>query len=345
MRARIERDALRRALRTVAPAIPAKGSLAILSGVHIAAGRGLTFTGTDLQLTITAHADAQADEGSLVVSHRLVSAFADRAPDGAVVIELDEENVRVTAGESTAAFRSLPVTEWPRVDPASGDTFTLTAEHVDRIRRILPFASVDDARPILTGVLLGEGRAAATDSYRLAEATLDGIDVPPVLVPAPALKAALKDAEGELQISAEEHRATISHGGATWTTVLLEGEYPPYNRLMRDESPFALTVNAERLTDALGRMGVLQGDNTTLIERDGDKALVTASVADLGDVADVVPCSGDIDFRVGFNPSFLADLLTAAGTEEVTLGFVDALKPVTCDVDGLRLLQMPVRKS
>lgn len=106
MKARVERDAIRRALRTVLPAV-GKTSLAVLNGVHIVADKGLRLTCTDLNLTITAEVDANVGTaGALVVPARLLSNFADKAPAGAVTIELAEHQVQVTAGDATATFNA-----------------------------------------------------------------------------------------------------------------------------------------------------------------------------------------------------------------------------------------------
>lgn len=342
MRVRIERDALRAALADVRPAVDGRG-LAVLSGVHIDAGDTIRLTATNLELTITAEVDGDADPGTLVVPHRVLSAFVDRAPDGAVTIEVADPDVIVTAGDSTAALRSLPVTEWPRLADVEDTPVVLSAEHVDLVRRTLHAVSADQKRPLLLGVHLEGQHVICTDSYRMAVATIGGADFPAVTIPGDAVKAALKGAGDYVEVTVGEHRARLSHGRTTWTTVLLEGEFPPVLRLLRDESPHTLTVPAERLTEALGRMGVLTGENTTIIAPEGDKAIVSARVADIGEVTDVVPCTGDATFQIGFNPQFLADLLEAAGTDDVTLGLVDAMKPAMVHAEGLQLLLMPVK--
>lgn len=343
MRVRIERDALRAALADVRPAVASRG-LAILAGVRIDADDTIRLTATNLELTITAEVEGDSDPGSLVVPHRLLSAFVDRAPAGTVTIELGEQ-VTVTAGDSTGTFWPLPVVEWPRLPEVDGTPVVLSAEHVDLVRRTLHAASVDTKRPALTGVHLSGEHVITTDSYRMAVATIGGADFPTATLPADAVRAALKGADGYVEATIGQHHAQLSHSGTTWTTVLLEGDYPPVLRLLRDESPHTLTVDAARLGEALGRMGVLAGENTTRIRPDGDKAIVSAKVHDIGEVTDVVPCSGDVDFEVAFNPGFLADLLEAAQSDEVTIGLVDALKPVMVHTEALQLLLMPVKAA
>lgn len=354
MRARIERDQLRQALRTVLPAVGARPHPPVLGGVHIDAGEAaLTFSCTDLDLTIRTAAAADVGvPGTVVAPARLLAAFVDRAPAGAVALEADGTELHVTACDAHATVPALPIDEWPRIQPADGDPVTLDAQQVDRLRRILPFASTDRARPILTGVLLWGDRAAATDSYRLAEATFDGVDMPRALVPARALAAALRGAGGDVDVTVGGNHVTLAHGGASWTSVLLGGEYLAYERLIRDDSPRHLTFDATELADALRLATVVDAPvardeprSPARIHRGGDKARVWQRTADIGEVVDVVGCTGDFDDEVGFNPDYLVELLAAAGTEQVTIGLVDALKPAQVHVDGLVLVLMPVRLS
>lgn len=335
MRARIERDHLRKALKTVLPAV-GKSNLPVLNGVRIDATKaGLTLTCSDLQLTIATDVDAQVQEpGSLVVSARLLAAFVDRAPSGVVELHLDDENVRATAGDSTAVLRTLPIDQWPRVNAAEGDPLALSVEQVERLRCILPFAATDEVkRDYLCGIYVSGDTATATDSYRMGRATLDGADLPEAIIPAAALTAALKGAE-TVEITVGDRRATIAHGSSTWTTVLLEGSFPQVERLVRPSSPHTLTFNVERLLEAIGRTGVVGGSDREgnrpplRIMRDGDKAIVRQVAADVGEVDDVVPCSGDFDLELGANPDYLVDLVSAAGTDEVTIGLLDQLKPM-----------------
>ena len=58
---------------------------------------------------------------------------------------------------------------------------SIAGPFADALRGVIPAASRDDARPILTGVLLTARqnglRLVATDSYRLAVRDLDGVSM------------------------------------------------------------------------------------------------------------------------------------------------------------------------
>ena len=77
-------------------------------------------------------------------------------------------------------MRLLPADEFPRLGEPAGSAVTVDAgPFAEALRQVIPAASRDDARPILTGVLLtatADGvRLVATDSYRLAVRDLAGV--------------------------------------------------------------------------------------------------------------------------------------------------------------------------
>ena len=105
---------------------------------------------------------------------------------------------------------------------------------------MVPAASSDDARPILTGVLLAaeEGglRLVATDSYRLSVRDLPGAAVlaegQHVLVPSRALSELTRVLPGadSVELRLGERDASFAVGSIRLTTRLIEGRVPELPR-------------------------------------------------------------------------------------------------------------------
>ena len=101
---------------------------------------------------------------------------------------------------------------------------------------MVPAASHDDARPILTGVLMaaeaGGLRMVATDSYRLALRDLPGTSVlregQSVLVPSRALGELTRLLAGAEHVTLRlaDDAASFEVGNVRMRTRLLEGEFP-----------------------------------------------------------------------------------------------------------------------
>src|SRR5205807_8712573 len=138
------------------------------------------------------------------------------------------------------------------------------SEFAEALRQVVRAASTDDARPMLTGVLLAaeEGglRLVATDSYRLAVRDLPGATVlregQRVLVPAKALAELQRLLAGAEQVVLRlaDHDAGFELGSIRLTTRLIESEFPNYRQLIPSSYPNRLRVAREAFLDALRRV-------------------------------------------------------------------------------------------
>jgi DNA polymerase III subunit beta len=223
-------------------------------------------------------------------------------------------------------------------------------------------ASADDARPILTGVLLAaeEGglRLVATDSYRLALRDLPGASVlaegQTVLVPSRALAelARLLDPKGTLVLHLGEREASFEIGGGEvrLVTRLIEGEFPPYRGLIPSSYPNQLTVGRDPLLDALRRVKLMAREATPVrLHLVPDGLELTAITQDVGQAHEELDAKYEgTELTVAFNPEYLLNGVEATPGDEVIIQTLDALKPAvirsTEGSDFLYLL-MPVRVS
>jgi DNA polymerase III subunit beta len=362
---RCDRDVLAEALATAGRAVANRGgALPVLSGVRVElSGNRLEVTGSDLDLTISVTVDVGGEEdGVVVLPSRLASDVVRAVEEGQVRVESDDEQARVTAGTYEVDIRLIPAEEFPRLAEPEGDAVTLTGEaFATALKQVIPAASADDSRPILTGVLLSaeEGglRLVATDSYRLAVREMPGTTVlaegQKVLVPSRALAElarVLGDAP-EVVLRLGERDASFEVGGTRLVTRLIEGEFPNYQGLIPTGQANVLTVGRGPLLDALRRVKLLAREATPVrlvMKPDGDLELL-AVTQDVGQAHDAVEAKYEgSELTVAFNPDYLLQGLEVCPGDELTIETLDALKPALIkSVEGTEFLYllMPVRVS
>lgn len=350
----VSRKALTAALKTVAPALPKATGLPALHGVHIDTGTGaVTCNNLDLAITTTVPIlDRDTDTGAVLLPAKVLTRIVGSMSGETVHLSDPDErgDVTVKCGRTKATLPTIPTGDWFAPGDIRGATFTLTAGDADRIRRVLHAASVDKTGARLCGIHLTGNLAQATDSYRLAQVELDGTDqLPGVIVPTEALRAALGDAESQLVMVTDGRRAALSNGDTTWTTTLIDcdGGYPSFDRLLRNDSDINITVDVDELLEALKRLGSLGGMDVPSAPRltsDGDTLTITRRMQDVGAITDQVDCTGDkLADPICLDGDKLIDLLEQVRGDEVTLGIVDPLKPVLVAEDRFVGLLMPVR--
>lgn len=360
MKFRCERDVLAEALQTVGRGVSTRPGIPALTGVMMSGGAdGLTLTTTDLEVTteVTVPVEIQA-EGSALVPARLLGEMVKALPPDPVDVEADGAQAKVVCRSFEGTLRALPAEDFPALREPEGTRLVVEgrvfAEAASQVGRA---ASRDEARPILTGVLLEatpEGLTmVATDSYRLAvrEARATGEGEAKALVPERALaeagRAAAGEEDGEVELVLGDTQAAFRVGPLRLTSRLIEGEFPNYRQLIPEPGGNRLSAPRQELLEAVRRVGLLARDNAPVrLELNALGVRLTSSSPDLGDAVEAVEAKYEGDeLTVAFNPLYLADGLAGSTGEQVTIEFRDGLKPAVLHgaSDEFTYLVMPVR--
>jgi DNA polymerase-3 subunit beta len=356
-------------LSTVGRAVGGRGvSSVVLSGVLLACeGNRLVGTGTDLDLTIRMEQEVIGlEDGVCVIPARLATDIVRSLEAGAVTVDAGEERVEISGGRSRFELRTFPVVEFPTIAPTPPGGHVLGPALVEGLRQVVRAASTDDARPLLTGVLMTSEddavRLVATDSYRLALRDLRDTkplpDSAEILVPARALSELQRlpgvgggEDGGGVEVSAGTHEITFRVGAIEIRTRLLDGSYPDYRQLIPNQYPNRLHIGKESLLGALRRVRLLVRDNTTPVRLSMRQGGVDLSVVsqEVGEASETVDGDfGGEDLVIAFNPSYLIDGVEAVADDEVIIETADPSRPATvraAERDDYRYLLMPVRVS
>lgn len=365
MKFRCERDTLVEALASAGRAVANRGGhLPVLSGVRAElTGNRLKLTGSDSELTIEVEIEVAGDgDGVAVLPSKIASDVVRSLGDPRVELSVEGDEASITAGRFESSLRLLPADEFPRFAPPADDAVTLVAkDFAEALHQVVPAASADDARPILTGVLLAaeaDGlRLVATDSYRLAVRDLPGTSVlregQSVLVPSRALKELERLLGGaeEITLRLGDREATFEVGTTRLTTHLIEGEFPNYRGLIPASHPNRLTVAREAVVEAIRRVKLMAREPNTPVRlaMSSDGLELVAITQDVGQAHEQLDAAYDgEELTVAFNPEYLLSGVEVTPGDEITLDTVDANKPAVIRAAGAEeflYLLMPVRVS
>jgi DNA polymerase-3 subunit beta len=360
---RAERETLADAVATAQRAVASRtGALPVLSGLRLQLSDGVVeLVGSDLELTIRVTTPAQGEgEGSVVLPARLFADILARLDADTVTVELVGEDARIEAGRFATTLRTLSASDFPRLPEVPSNGVTVGARALaDALRQVVPAASKDDARPILTGVLLAahEGglRLVATDSYRLAMRDLPGVSMlaadQKVLVGAKGLAEVQRLlGDGDIEVFLAEREVTFRVGKADITTRLIEGDFPNYQQLIPSGYPNRLGVTRESLSAAVNRVRLVGQSRDTApirLHMTVDGLELSAIAQDVGEAHESVEAKFEgSELTVAFNAQFLIDGIEAAGSNDLVLETIDPLKPAvlrSTETSDFLYLLMPVR--
>lgn len=364
MKINTTRQSLLDALLVVSRAVSARAALQALSGILITADGEARLRATDMELGLEVGLEGEVEGGgALVLPGRLLVEVVRSLPDGPVTLALREaeRDVELSAGSSRFHLRTLPADDFPRFPEAEGDAAELPAAPLrDTITRVARAASRDEARPVLTGVLVtvegDELTMVATDSYRLAVKTTK-LDTSvgerlEANVPARALRelARLIESGGDdsLSVWLTRNQAIFRVGQTSLSSRLIDGQFPNHQQLLPESYEHEVKLPRTDLLEVTRRVSQLAQRNAALrLSFSDGELVVSAETPDLGDAREALPApySGEL-LEIGFNPEFIRDGLESIDSDEVLLKLISPLRPGLLEPSGeddFSYLVMPIR--
>lgn len=343
MKLTIQREALLKPLQIVSGVVERRQTLPILSNVLLISGEGkVSLTGTDLEVEMIAHVPLpDVEEGEITLPARKFLDICRTLPEKAsIAITVDKGRALLRSGKSRFTLSTLPASEFPTIDPVA-DAFEFSIDQ--RQLRILldqtQFCMAhQDVRYYLNGLMLelsdGLLRAVATDGHRLAfcEVAADITIAEPrqIILPRKCvleLSRLLQDSDVPAKISLGSNHIQIALDAMTFTSQLIDGRFPDYQRVVPSGGDKAVHADRERLRQAFIRTAVLSNEKFRGVRLHLSENLLQATVhnPDQEEAEEEVEVSytGE-EFEIGFNINYFLDALAVLNSENVTLTLSDA---------------------
>lgn len=336
------REALLKPLQAVIGVVERRQTMPILSNILLITKNGqLSVTATDLEVELVATTEVETESGGeITVSGRKMLDICRALPEGSVIsVSLSGEKLSVRAGRSKFNLATLPAGEFPVVeDIKAGQTISVSQSVLARLIEKTHFSMAQqDVRYYLNGMLLETGgshlRTVATDGHRLAmgQAVLDGakLDEQQVIVPRKGVLELqrLMSGDGDVNIELGSNHVRIQLQDIRFTSKLIDGRFPEYQRVIPKESSNELKADRMEFKGALQRTAILSNEKyrgIRLVIRDSGVVLQAHNPEQEEAEEELsVEYSGE-DIEIGFNVNYLLDALGAVEGDDVTLSVQDS---------------------
>lgn len=338
----ISRDALLKPLNLVAGVVERRQTLPVLSNVLLTLdGNQLALTGTDLEVELIGRVEVSSSiaEGEITVPARKLVDICKSLPDG-VDIEFSVEAGKATvkAGRSRFTLVTLPASEFPSVEEGVGElALELPQPVLKRLIERTGFAMAQqDVRYYLNGMLLelknGRLRMVATDGHRLAlctaPETISGADAS-VIIPRKGVLELVRLLEGDesLRLVIGSNHIRAANRQFTFTSKLVDGKFPEYERVLPKSPDKSVVGERLVLKQAFARTAILSNEKYrgVRLRLSNDTLEMTANNPEQEQAEEVVSVEyqGD-DLEVGFNVSYLLDVLSVLNGNKVRISLADS---------------------
>lgn len=338
MKIKTNREALLEPLLQINGVVERRQTLPILANVLIKCETdqiALTATDLEVELQTSMPADCSGEYELTLPARKLLDICKALPANADIEIDVGDDRAILKSGRGRYSLGMLAASEYPVIESIdTQSTFTVTEQQLKKLIDKTGFAMAQqDVRYYLNGLLLeitsDRLRAVATDGHRLAlsdtAADLSEIEERKVILPRKAvleLGRLLSDSDDSVQIALSKNHARFQRGNTLFTTKLIDGRFPDYERVIPASGGSILEAQRDELKQALQRASILSNEKYRGIRFSfaEDALTLVANNPEQEEAEETVDVSysGD-EMSIGFNVGYVLDVLNVIDTEEVEL--------------------------
>ena len=327
-------------LQNAAAVAERRQTIPILANLRLKTVSGkLEVTATDLEIQIKIYSDLLSveEDGETTVSARKMSELCRSLPDGEnVIFALKDGKLTVSSKNFNGDFATISADDFPELEVHEDQELVkVSSSNLKRILAKTSFSMASqDVRYYLNGLLLElsgkEIKGVATDGHRLALSSYEGPDNNPEMRNIIPRKAVLELAkllpadDLDVDLLVGPTYLGIKAENLTFSSKLIDGKYPDYEKVFPSGEPRPLLVGKETLQSALSRASVLSNEKYRGVrfELSKDTLRLTANNPEQESAEEVLEVDYQgADLEVGFNIGYLIDVLGSLEEETVKFEF------------------------
>jgi DNA polymerase-3 subunit beta len=328
--------------------ISSKNAISILSNIYLEAENdSLIIKATDAKINFETKVPVTVlEEGGATVFGDKFFGILNSIPDGE--LEFDQSDARIIIKpflkKMKFQLKSAALDKFPEFSaPGNTDFFELPIKDFkDMILQTVFAVSDDETRYFMNGVFFEKRDdklvMVATDGRRLAYIEKEvgaGIkDFSGVIVPPKILAIITKRAgdEGLVAISITDRIIFIRFGSYQLSSVLIEGQFPNYQRVIPENQRFSFSVDRFEMLDALRRVSLLveQKSRRVYLKVSSGKISISSEESDIGSAEEEIPCKYDgEEVSIALNYRYIEEPLKVMDEDELCFYFTEPGKVIT----------------
>ncbi|MFM2423845.1 MAG: hypothetical protein RLZZ70_232 [Candidatus Parcubacteria bacterium] len=339
-------------------------TLPVLQCVLISAEAGkVTFSATNLEISIEATAEARVEESGMVaVSASTLLSSVQYIHTKEVTLSIEGGVMVVVSGNGTTKINTMPHEEFPKLTKLTGAGISIKRQFFALgIKTVAFAASVSSIKPELGSVFIQQKKEhsltfVATDSFRLMEKTVPQQGVilnQSILIPqknAHELARACEVMSSDPLLIINENQCALAFAeGVYITSRLVAGNFPDYEQIIPKEFVTHSTVLKQDLVQLFKKTQIFLNKFLQVNMKVFEGGLTVSSQnGDVGTTTDTVKAETEgSELSLNFNQQYVLDPLTHINDDSIVLHFAGIGRPLVMQGltdNSLRYLVMPMNK-
>jgi DNA polymerase-3 subunit beta len=329
-----------------------RAQLPILGNILLKATKTkLSISATNLEVSVSTSIGAKVEkEGEIAIPSKVLAELTGNLPKENIDLEVEKEQLKVTAPGFTSTLLGMNSSDFPKIPSGVNKDKVInigTDIFSKALEKVIFAVSLDETRPILTGVLfkfLSDGiEIVSTDGFRLSQSKIPNVKSKSshsVVIPRSILSEIGRNSENKdlsFEFREKEKQVIFEVGETTLSSRLLEGDFPDYEKIIPKTSSHKVTVDKEDFLRAVKLASIFARDNANIVKiklmKESIKISAESSAA--GNQETKVDAKiesgsrgqGAGEFEIAFNYKFLEDFISSVGGESVVMEFSEVDKP------------------
>ena len=347
MKFKCERSVLLKEISIANEIIVSKNVISILSNIYIEArDNSLIIKATDMKVNFETKVPVEVvEDGSVTVYGDKFFGILNSIPDGEIEFEQSESKISIKTSVKRAKFqlKSIASEKFPEFSAGSKESFEIPIKDFkDMIQETVFAISDDETRYFMNGVFFEKSEnkfvMVATDGRRLAyinkNAAIGVADFPGIIIPPKILNIVLRRAgdEGTVAISVTDKIIYIQFGSYKLSSVLIEGQFPNYRRVIPENQTNHFIVKRMEMLDALRRVSLLveQKSHRVYLGLSPGIVSVFCEENDIGNAQEEIPCQYNGEqHSIALNYRYLEEPFKVMTSDEIKILFTEPNKTIT----------------
>lgn len=336
-------------------------SLSLLQGVLVKGEeKHLHFYSTNLNSFFHSSIPVKNEEKfECVIEPKKIIEFVNLLSAGDISLEISEKNITVSQKKTKGTFPLINKEDFPMPPEIKEKEKKLNISFLtNNLPLILFSSSTDTTRPQLTGVNIVSQKEdlvmVSTDGFRLSFLKMkNDMKLPSMLIPGQFLKEVLyflkEEKEVDFSYSEAEKTVVFRSGGKEFFSRLVEGDFPPFEKVIPSEVKTKITIEREEFLRNIKLVSVFARDYSNIIICDFQKEGLHIKPKIEGDGGNDIFQDIEIEGegqKIAFNFKFILDFLNNISYKNITIEVLRPDAPVVFKTeenkDFLHLI-MPVR--
>jgi len=341
-----QRNILLKEISVAQEIISSKNAISILSNIYLEAENdSLVIKATDLKVNF------QTKVPVTVIEPGPVTVFGDKflnilssIPEGELEFEYKDGKIGIKTSVKKVKFqlKTMSSEKFPEFPVSESEYFEIPVKSFKEMITQTIFAVSDDVnRYYMNGVFFEKDEnniiMVSTDGRRLSYIKKDigkVINFAGVIIPPKLLNIITKRAgdEGLIEVSVTNNIIFIRFGAYCLSSVLLEGQFPNYRKVIPDNQNNTITVNRLEMMDALRRVSLFVEQKSCriyLVLKPGIMEIFSEE-NEIGDVKEEIPCKYDgEEISMAMNYTYIEAPLKVINNNEICFKFSDPTKAIT----------------